>query len=162
MQEALGHVDIDLTDVVNNGRINHKYNLINSRNGVIHVDIRWKTIWEDHDSWWGEEAEKTLLNVLPRLNHTYMHVHQSTIPNIQNRSWEKWEEVLNLFYVGDKIEAGPKQWNRISLLLSLFPGKICCSLVRLNNLVYVQTSIYIHPLGNIMVDDGWGPERCMD
>lgn len=43
-KEALGHVDIDLTDVVNNGRINHKYNLINSRNGVIHVDIRWKTI----------------------------------------------------------------------------------------------------------------------
>lgn len=44
LQEALGHVDIDLTDVVNNGRINHKYNLINSRNGIIHVDIRWKTI----------------------------------------------------------------------------------------------------------------------
>ena len=25
-------------------RINEKYNLINSRNGVLHVEIRWKVI----------------------------------------------------------------------------------------------------------------------
>ncbi|KAF9619930.1 hypothetical protein IFM89_010241 [Coptis chinensis] len=43
-KESLGHVDINLADVVYNGRINEKYHLINSRNGVIHVDIRWKTI----------------------------------------------------------------------------------------------------------------------
>ncbi|KAG9445632.1 hypothetical protein H6P81_011760 [Aristolochia fimbriata] len=40
----LGHVDINLTDVVNNGRINEKYHLINSRNGMIHVEIRWKAV----------------------------------------------------------------------------------------------------------------------
>lgn len=44
MQESLGHVDIDLGDVVHNGRINHKYHLIDSKNGVIHVEARWKTI----------------------------------------------------------------------------------------------------------------------
>ncbi|KAL5990600.1 hypothetical protein ACLOJK_011502 [Asimina triloba] len=43
-KEPLGHVDIYLEDVVNNGRINQKYNLINSRNGVVHIEIRWKTI----------------------------------------------------------------------------------------------------------------------
>ena len=43
MQEELGHVDINLDDVVANGRINQKYHLINSRNGVIHVEIRWTT-----------------------------------------------------------------------------------------------------------------------
>ncbi|KAG2690154.1 hypothetical protein I3843_09G170400 [Carya illinoinensis] len=42
--ESLGHVDINLDDVVYNGRINEKYNLINSRNGVIHVEIRWRVI----------------------------------------------------------------------------------------------------------------------
>ncbi|XP_058094521.1 synaptotagmin-3 isoform X2 [Magnolia sinica] len=43
-KESLGHVDINLMDVVNNGRINEKYHLINSKNGVIHIEIRWKTI----------------------------------------------------------------------------------------------------------------------
>ncbi|XP_068663626.1 synaptotagmin-3 [Aristolochia californica] len=41
---SLGHIDINLIDVVNNGRINEKYHLINSRNGMIHVDIRWKAV----------------------------------------------------------------------------------------------------------------------
>ncbi|RWR96646.1 synaptotagmin-3 [Cinnamomum micranthum f. kanehirae] len=43
-KESLGHVDIKLMDVVNNGRINEKYHLINSKNGLIHIEIRWKTI----------------------------------------------------------------------------------------------------------------------
>ncbi|KAF6166253.1 hypothetical protein GIB67_031037, partial [Kingdonia uniflora] len=41
---SLGHVNINLIDVVSNGCINEKYHLINSRNGVLHVEIRWKTI----------------------------------------------------------------------------------------------------------------------
>lgn len=44
MQESLGHVDINLVDVVHNGRINEKYNLINSKHGLIHVDIRWRVV----------------------------------------------------------------------------------------------------------------------
>ncbi|XP_071709735.1 synaptotagmin-3-like isoform X2 [Rutidosis leptorrhynchoides] len=40
-KESLGHVDINLVDVVYNNRMNEKYNLINSKNGVIHVDIKW-------------------------------------------------------------------------------------------------------------------------
>ncbi|KAL3838322.1 hypothetical protein ACJIZ3_022913 [Penstemon smallii] len=43
-KESLGHVDINLGDVVHNGRINQKYHLIDSKNGVIHVELRWKTI----------------------------------------------------------------------------------------------------------------------
>ncbi|XP_042521246.1 synaptotagmin-3-like isoform X1 [Macadamia integrifolia] len=43
-KESLGYVDIDLTDVVNNGRINEKYHLIESRNGVVHIEIQWNTI----------------------------------------------------------------------------------------------------------------------
>ncbi|XP_042952098.1 synaptotagmin-3 isoform X3 [Carya illinoinensis] len=43
-KESLGHVEINLTDVVHNGRINEKYHLINSKNGVIQVEIRWKTV----------------------------------------------------------------------------------------------------------------------
>ncbi|XP_075499125.1 synaptotagmin-3-like [Primulina tabacum] len=43
-KESLGHVDINLSDVVHNGRINQKYHLIDSKNGVIHVELRWKTI----------------------------------------------------------------------------------------------------------------------
>ncbi|KAK9289505.1 hypothetical protein L1049_007660 [Liquidambar formosana] len=43
-KESLGHVDINLIDIVYNGRINEKYHLINSQNGVIHVEIRWKVI----------------------------------------------------------------------------------------------------------------------
>ncbi|XP_010543542.1 PREDICTED: synaptotagmin-3 [Tarenaya hassleriana] len=42
-KEPLGHVEINLDDVVENGRINQKYHLINSRDGVIHVEIRWTT-----------------------------------------------------------------------------------------------------------------------
>ena len=42
--KILGYVDINLNDVVYNGRINEKYNMINSRNGVLHVEIRWKAI----------------------------------------------------------------------------------------------------------------------
>ncbi|WJZ93121.1 hypothetical protein VitviT2T_012083 [Vitis vinifera] len=41
-KESLGHVDIDLIDVVHNGHINKKYNLIRSKHGVIHVGLRWK------------------------------------------------------------------------------------------------------------------------
>ncbi|KAJ4785485.1 Calcium-dependent lipid-binding (CaLB domain) family protein [Rhynchospora pubera] len=40
-KESLGHVDISLADVVNNGRINETYHLINSKNGMIHVEIKW-------------------------------------------------------------------------------------------------------------------------
>ncbi|KAM7526207.1 hypothetical protein LguiA_016109 [Lonicera macranthoides] len=47
-KESLGHVDISLIDVIYNGRINEKYHLINSRNGVIHVDIRWRAIENRH------------------------------------------------------------------------------------------------------------------
>ncbi|XP_057462931.1 synaptotagmin-3-like [Actinidia eriantha] len=43
-KESLGHVDINLADVVHNGRINHKYHLIDSKNGVVHVELGWKTI----------------------------------------------------------------------------------------------------------------------
>ncbi|KAJ7975054.1 synaptotagmin-3 [Quillaja saponaria] len=43
-KESLGNVEINLTDVVHNGRINEKYHLINSKNGRIHVEIRWKVV----------------------------------------------------------------------------------------------------------------------
>ncbi|XP_010270400.1 PREDICTED: synaptotagmin-3-like [Nelumbo nucifera] len=43
-KESLGHVHINLTDVVNNGRTNEKYHLINSKNGVIHIEMRWNKI----------------------------------------------------------------------------------------------------------------------
>ncbi|XP_031126262.1 synaptotagmin-3-like isoform X1 [Ipomoea triloba] len=43
-RESLGYVDIHLRDVVYNGRINEEHHLINSKNGLIHVDIRWKVI----------------------------------------------------------------------------------------------------------------------
>ncbi|GMI86996.1 synaptotagmin 3 [Hibiscus trionum] len=42
-KEHLGNVDINLTDVVHNGRINQKYHLIGSKNGVIHVAMKWTT-----------------------------------------------------------------------------------------------------------------------
>ncbi|VVA12227.1 PREDICTED: synaptotagmin-3 [Prunus dulcis] len=44
LKESLGHVEINLRDVVHNGRINQKYHLINSKNGMIHVEISWKMI----------------------------------------------------------------------------------------------------------------------
>ncbi|KAJ4720772.1 synaptotagmin-3 [Melia azedarach] len=43
-KESLGHVQINLTDVLHNGRINEKYHLINSKNGMIHVEIRWTMV----------------------------------------------------------------------------------------------------------------------
>ncbi|KAL5733508.1 hypothetical protein ACOSQ2_033200 [Xanthoceras sorbifolium] len=43
-KEALGHVEIYLDDVVHNGRINQKYHLINSRNGLLHVEIGWTMV----------------------------------------------------------------------------------------------------------------------
>ncbi|XVF23616.1 hypothetical protein REPUB_Repub13aG0054800 [Reevesia pubescens] len=43
-KECLGNLDINLTDVVHNGRINQKYHLRNSKKGVIHVEIRWTTV----------------------------------------------------------------------------------------------------------------------
>ncbi|KAF3319874.1 synaptotagmin-3-like protein [Carex littledalei] len=42
-KESLGYVDIILSDVVDNGRINETYHLINSKNGTIHVEIKWIT-----------------------------------------------------------------------------------------------------------------------
>lgn len=42
-KESLGFVDIALDDVVNNGRINEKYHLINSKNGIIQVELEWRT-----------------------------------------------------------------------------------------------------------------------
>ncbi|KAG8651180.1 hypothetical protein MANES_07G098800v8 [Manihot esculenta] len=43
-KESLGHVEVNLDDVVHNGRINEKYHLIDSKNGIIHVEIRWDTV----------------------------------------------------------------------------------------------------------------------
>ncbi|KAM3341147.1 synaptotagmin-3 isoform X1 [Capsicum galapagoense] len=43
-KELLGYVDIQLKDVIYNGRINEKYHLINSKDGILHVDIGWKVI----------------------------------------------------------------------------------------------------------------------
>ncbi|WCJ19310.1 Synaptotagmin-3 [Euphorbia peplus] len=43
-KESLGHVELNLGDVVHNGRINQKYHLIDSKHGVIHVEIRWDTV----------------------------------------------------------------------------------------------------------------------
>lgn len=43
-KESLGFVEITLADVVHNGRINEKYHLINSKNGILHVELEWQTI----------------------------------------------------------------------------------------------------------------------
>ncbi|MCD7470856.1 hypothetical protein HAX54_011040 [Datura stramonium] len=43
-KELLGYVDIQLKDVIYNGRINDKYHLINSKDGILHIDIKWKVI----------------------------------------------------------------------------------------------------------------------
>ncbi|KAK4834120.1 hypothetical protein QYF36_017333 [Acer negundo] len=43
-KESLGYIDINLNDVVYNGRIKEKYHLINSKHGVLHVEMRWKAI----------------------------------------------------------------------------------------------------------------------
>ncbi|KAK7283736.1 hypothetical protein RIF29_13478 [Crotalaria pallida] len=42
-KENLGYVQINLADVVSNKRINEKYNLIDSRNGRIQVELQWRT-----------------------------------------------------------------------------------------------------------------------
>lgn len=42
-QETLGYVDINLSDVVSNKRINEKYHLIDSRNGRIQIELQWRT-----------------------------------------------------------------------------------------------------------------------
>ncbi|CAN0909228.1 SYT3 [Linum grandiflorum] len=43
-RESLGYVEVNLDDVVYNGRTNEKYHLINSKSGVIHVEIRWDRV----------------------------------------------------------------------------------------------------------------------
>ncbi|KAJ8439817.1 hypothetical protein Cgig2_029077 [Carnegiea gigantea] len=42
-KETLGYVDVNLADVVNNRRINQTYNLIDSKNGKIQIELQWKT-----------------------------------------------------------------------------------------------------------------------
>ncbi|WCJ39865.1 Calcium-dependent lipid-binding (CaLB domain) family protein [Euphorbia peplus] len=42
-KESLGYVDINLADVVNNKRINEKYHLIDSKNGRIQIELKWRT-----------------------------------------------------------------------------------------------------------------------
>ena len=42
-QESLGYVDINLSDVVSNKRINEKYHLIDSKNGRIQIELQWRT-----------------------------------------------------------------------------------------------------------------------
>jgi Ca2+-dependent lipid-binding protein len=42
-KENLGYVDINLSDVVSNKRINERYNLIDSKNGRIQVEMQWRT-----------------------------------------------------------------------------------------------------------------------
>ncbi|VFQ82990.1 unnamed protein product [Cuscuta campestris] len=40
-KETLGYVDINLSDVVQNRRINEKYHLIDSKNGKIQIELTW-------------------------------------------------------------------------------------------------------------------------
>ncbi|TMX01990.1 hypothetical protein EJD97_022914 [Solanum chilense] len=42
-KETLGYVDINLSDVVSNKRINEKYHLIDSKNGRLQVELQWRT-----------------------------------------------------------------------------------------------------------------------
>ncbi|XP_052189794.1 synaptotagmin-2-like isoform X2 [Diospyros lotus] len=42
-KESLGYVDINLSDVVSNKRINENYNLIDSKNGRIQIEMQWRT-----------------------------------------------------------------------------------------------------------------------
>lgn len=42
-KETLGYVDINLSDVVSNKRINEKYHLIDSKNGKIQIELQWRT-----------------------------------------------------------------------------------------------------------------------
>ncbi|KAL2937503.1 Synaptotagmin-3 [Bienertia sinuspersici] len=43
-KESLGFVEITLADVVHNERINEKYHLINSKNGIIHIAMEWQSV----------------------------------------------------------------------------------------------------------------------
>ncbi|KAH1098843.1 hypothetical protein J1N35_015764 [Gossypium stocksii] len=42
-KETLGYIDINLSDVVNNKRINERYHLIDSKNGRIQIELQWRT-----------------------------------------------------------------------------------------------------------------------
>lgn len=42
-KETLGYIDISLSDVVHNKRINERYHLIDSKNGRIQVELQWRT-----------------------------------------------------------------------------------------------------------------------
>ncbi|PSS19856.1 Synaptotagmin-2 like [Actinidia chinensis var. chinensis] len=42
-KEALGYVDINLSDVVSNKRINERYHLIDSKNGRVQIELQWRT-----------------------------------------------------------------------------------------------------------------------
>lgn len=42
-KESLGYADIYLSDVISNKRINGKYNLIDSKNGQIQIELQWRT-----------------------------------------------------------------------------------------------------------------------
>ncbi|KAL2499313.1 Synaptotagmin-2 [Abeliophyllum distichum] len=42
-KETLGYVDIYLSDVVQNKRINERYHLIDSKNGRIQIEMQWRT-----------------------------------------------------------------------------------------------------------------------
>ncbi|KAM5550056.1 synaptotagmin-1-like [Rosa sericea] len=42
-KESLGYVQISLSDVVSNRRINQKYHLIDSKNGQVQLELQWRT-----------------------------------------------------------------------------------------------------------------------
>lgn len=42
-QESLGYININLSDVVNDKRINERYHLIDSKNGRIQIELQWRT-----------------------------------------------------------------------------------------------------------------------
>ncbi|CAI9757997.1 unnamed protein product [Fraxinus pennsylvanica] len=42
-KETLGYVDVYLSDVVQNKRINERYHLIDSKNGRIQIEMQWRT-----------------------------------------------------------------------------------------------------------------------
>ncbi|KAK8518926.1 hypothetical protein V6N13_017814 [Hibiscus sabdariffa] len=42
-KETLGYIDINLSDVINNKRINERYHLIDSKNGRIQIELQWRT-----------------------------------------------------------------------------------------------------------------------
>ncbi|CAL5332128.1 unnamed protein product [Camellia sinensis] len=42
-KETLGYVDINLSDVVSNKRINERYHLIDSKNGRVQIELQWRT-----------------------------------------------------------------------------------------------------------------------